>query len=78
MHCQLLQEAGGHDPDLVCSDGRGDGITQPEGLDLPQDNNEAIVVGAPWFLTGWAEGTEVEFHNFHDLGNVGVRTNVYF
>ena len=28
--------------------------------------NEAIVVGAvgsgvPWFLTGWAEGTEVEF-----------------
>ena len=33
---------------------------------LPRDNNEAIVVGAvgsgaPWFLTGWAEGTEVEF-----------------
>ena len=35
-------------------------------LDLPQDNNEAIVVrtvgsGAPWFLTVQAEGTEVEF-----------------
>ena len=34
--------------------------------DLPQDINEAIVVGvvgsgAPWFLSGWAEGTEVEF-----------------
>ena len=32
---------------------------------LPRDDNEAIVVsavgsGAPWFLTGWAEGTEVE------------------
>ena len=33
---------------------------------LPRDDNEAIVVGAvgsgvPWFLTGWAKGTEVEF-----------------
>ena len=34
--------------------------------ELPRDNNEAIVVGAVgsgarWFLTGWVEGTEVEF-----------------
>ena len=34
--------------------------------ELLRDNNEAIVVGAvgsgdPWFLTGWAAGTEVEF-----------------
>ena len=34
--------------------------------DLPEEEHEAIVVGAigtgaPWFLTGWAEGTEVEF-----------------
>ena len=33
---------------------------------MPQDNDEAIVVGAvgsgaPWFLSGWTEGTEVEF-----------------
>ena len=47
-------------------DGRTDSNTQPEGLDLLQDNNEAIVVGAigsgaPWFLSGWAEGSEVEF-----------------
>ena len=33
---------------------------------LPQDSGEAIVVRAigsavPWFLTGWAEGVEVEF-----------------
>ena len=32
----------------------------------PIRTQEAIVVGAvgmgaPWFLTGWAEGTEVEF-----------------
>ena len=32
---------------------------------LPRDDNEAIVVGvvhsgAPWFLIGWAEGTEVK------------------
>ena len=44
--------------------------TQPELCteinELPQDSGEAIVVGAvglaaPWFLTGWAEGVEVEF-----------------
>ena len=33
---------------------------------LPRDDNEAMVVGAvgsgtAWFLTGWSEGTEVEF-----------------
>ena len=33
---------------------------------MSQDNDEAIVVGAvgsgvPWFLSGWAEGTELEF-----------------
>ena len=33
---------------------------------MPQDSGEAIVVGdvgsaTPWFLTGWAEGDEVEF-----------------
>ena len=38
----------------------------PEDQELPRENNEAIVVGAvgsgaPWFLSGWAEGTEVEF-----------------
>ena len=54
------------DPDLVCSDGRADGNTRTEGLDFPQDNNKAIVVGAvgsgdPWFLTGWAEGMEMEY-----------------
>ena len=37
-----------------------------EGHELPQDSGEAIVVGAigsaaPWFLTGWAEGVEVDF-----------------
>ena len=37
-----------------------------EEQELSRENNEAIVVGAvgsgaPWFLTGWAEGTEVEF-----------------
>ena len=36
-----------------------------EEQELSRENNEAIVVGAvgsgaPWFLTGWAEGTEVE------------------
>ena len=51
---------------MVYSDGRTDSNTQTEGLDLPQDNNEVIVVravgsGAPWFLSDWAEGTEVEF-----------------
>ena len=35
---------------------------------MPRENDEAIVVGAvgsgaPWFLTGWAEGTEVEFYD---------------
>ena len=34
--------------------------------ELPQDSGEAIVAGAvgsaaPWFLTGWATGVEVEF-----------------
>ena len=34
--------------------------------ELPQDRDEEIVVGAvgsvaPWFLTGWAAGVEVEF-----------------
>ena len=38
----------------------------PMNKDLPEEEHEAIVVGAvgtgaPWFLTGWAEGTEVEF-----------------
>ena len=37
-----------------------------EEQELLRDNNEAIVVGAvgsgaPWFLTGWVEGTEMEF-----------------
>ena len=59
--------AGGRrDPNLVCSERQTDSDTRPEGLDLPQDNDEAIVVGAvgsgaPWFLSGWAEETEVEF-----------------
>ena len=59
--------AGSHrDPDLVYSDGRMDSTTRPEGLDMLQDNNEAIMVravgsGAPCFLSGWAEGPEVEF-----------------
>ena len=38
----------------------------PADQELSGGNNEAIVVGAvgtgaPWVLTGWAEGTEVEF-----------------
>ena len=46
--------------------GQPGGDERPEGQDLPRDNNVAIVVGAvgsvaPWFQTGWAEGTEVEF-----------------
>ena len=50
---------------------RVDGIDIPhevctEGHELLQDSGEAIVVGdvgsaTPWFLTGWAEGDEVEF-----------------
>ena len=36
-----------------------------EGHESPQDSREVIVVGAvgsaaPWFLTGWAEGVEVD------------------
>ena len=36
------------------------------GQESPQDIGEPIVVGvvgsaAPWFLTGWADGVEVEF-----------------
>ena len=54
------------DLDLICSDGWTDSDSRLEGLNLPQNNDEAIVVGAvgsgaPWFLSGWAEGTEVEF-----------------
>ena len=51
--------------------GRRDGMDIPpdictEGHESPQDSGEAIVVGtivlaAPWFLTGWAEGVEVDF-----------------
>ena len=60
LRCQLLQEAGETRTWYARMDGR------MEGLDLPQDKNKAIVVGAvgsgaPWFLNGWAEGTEVEF-----------------
>ena len=33
----------------------------PADEDMLSEEHEAIVVGAPWFLTGWAEGTEVEF-----------------
>ena len=37
-----------------------------EGHESPQDSGETIVVGAigsaaPWFLTGWVEGVEVDF-----------------
>ena len=37
-----------------------------EGHESSQDSGEAIVVGAvgsaaPWFLTGWPEGVEVDF-----------------
>ena len=37
-----------------------------KGHKSPQDSGEGIVVGAvglaaPWFLTGWAEGVEVDF-----------------
>ena len=51
--------------------GRRDGMDIPpdictKGHESPQDSGEAIVVGAvgsadPWFLTGWAEGVEVDF-----------------
>ena len=51
--------------------GRRDGMDIPpdirtEGHESPQDSGEAIVIGAvgsaaPWFLTGWAEGVEVDF-----------------
>ena len=50
---------------------RVDGMaTQPELCterhEFPQGSGEAIIVGAigsaaPWFLTGWGEGVEVEF-----------------
>ena len=62
------REPGNLDDDLHR---RVDGIDIPhevctEGPELPQDSGEAIVVGAvgsatPWFLTGWAEGVEVDF-----------------
>ena len=51
--------------------GRRDSMDIPpnirtEGHQSPQDSGEDIVVGAidsaaPWFLTGWAEGVEVDF-----------------
>ena len=51
--------------------GRRDGMDSPPDIrterhESPQDSGEAIVVGAvgsaaPWFLTGWAEGVEVDF-----------------
>ena len=52
--------------DLNFVRGRASVDVVPEDNELPRDNNEAVVVGAvgsgaPWFLTGWAEGTEVEF-----------------
>ena len=42
-----------------------------EGHESPQDSGEAILVGAvgsaaPWFMTEWAEGVEVDFMN--DMG----------
>ena len=38
----------------------------PADEDMLSEEDDAIVVGAigtgaPWFLTGWVEGTEVEF-----------------
>ena len=66
----------GIDPSVAnnCSRGRDlNCVRAPAGVDVfPADqellgeNNEAIVVGAVgtgalWFLTGWAEGTELEF-----------------
>ena len=52
--------------DLNWTRGRARVDVCTEEQELPKENNEAIVVGAagsgaPWFLTGWAEGTEVEF-----------------
>ena len=51
--------------------GRRDGMDIPpdirtEGHESPHDSREATVVGAvssaaPWFLTEWAEGVEVDF-----------------
>ena len=52
--------------DMNCIRGRASVDVFPKDQELPRENNEAIVVGAvgsgaPWFLHGWAEGTEVEF-----------------
>ena len=52
--------------DLKCTRGRARFDVRQEEQGLQRENNEAIVVGAvgsgaPWFLTGWAEGTEVGF-----------------
>ena len=51
----------------------------PADVDTSSEEHEAIVVGAvcmgaPWFLTGWAEGTEVELmiDTGWYFGNVGV------
>ena len=54
------------DRDLKCTRGRVGVDWRPEEQESPKENNEAIVVGAvgsgaPWFLTVWAEGTEVKF-----------------
>ena len=88
---RLVAAGDRRDLDLICLEGRMDSDSRPERLDLPQVNDEAIVVGAigsgaPWFLSGWTEGTEVEF--MIDTGfmivpgdyfvDVGVRTNVHF
>ena len=53
------------DRDLGCTGGQAGSDVCLEEQELPRDNNEAIVVGAvgsgaPWFLTGLAEGSEVE------------------
>ena len=52
------------DPDIIRAPGSV--AVLPMNKDLPEEEHEAIVVraivmGAPWFLTGWEEGTEVEF-----------------
>ena len=51
---------------VKCTQGRALVDVCPGEQELSKENDEAIVVGAvgsgaPWFLTGWAEGTEVEF-----------------
>ena len=51
--------------DVKCTQGWALVDVCPEEQELPKGNDKATVVGAvgsgaPWFLTGWAEGTEVE------------------